>query len=162
VVGAMPMGAIRTLASLKHFAHCYLINSGKTHSALQSFAAAESSVYLGPLRLLAHEVYERMNKNDVECNLLTGEDRKESSHVTKWACTIEMAPLNKKFDVAVIDEIQVIADRDRGSAWTNALLGLQASKIHICGEESAVDLVQDLCNMTGDKLTVQPFFKILG
>jgi ATP-dependent RNA helicase SUPV3L1/SUV3 len=129
---------------------------------LQSFAEAESSVYLGPLRLLAHEVYERMNKNDIECNLLTGEDSKESSHVTKWACTIEMAPLNRKFDVAVIDEIQVIADRDRGSAWTNALLGLQAKTIHICGEESAVDLVQDLCNMTGDELTVKNCFILIN
>ena len=105
--------------------------------------------------MLAHEVYERMNKNDIECNLLTGEDRKESSHVNKWACTIEMAPIYKMFDVAVIDEIQVIADRDRGFAWTNALLGLQARVIHVCGEESAIDLVQDLCNLTGDELTVQ-------
>ena len=95
-----------------------------------------------------------MNGNNIECNLLTGEDRKESSHVNKWACTIEMAPLSKKFDVAVIDEIQVISDRDRGFAWTNSLLGLQADKIHVCGEESAVDLVQELCHLTGDKLTV--------
>ena len=127
---------------------------GKTHSALQSFVEADSAVYCGPLRLLAHEIYERMNKNNVECNLLTGEDRKESSHVNKWACTIEMTPLNRSFDVAVLDEIQVISDRDRGFAWTNALLGIQAMKVHVCGEDSAVELVQELCKMTGDDLTV--------
>lgn len=35
-----------------------------------------------------------------------------------------MADLNGTFDVAVIDEIQLIEEAERGYAWTNALLGL--------------------------------------
>ena len=35
-----------------------------------------------------------------------------------------MANLEKEYDVAVIDEIQLLADSERGWAWTRALLGL--------------------------------------
>jgi ATP-dependent RNA helicase SUPV3L1/SUV3 len=35
-----------------------------------------------------------------------------------------MTDLQSPFDVAVIDEIQLIEDPERGYAWTNALLGL--------------------------------------
>ena len=35
-------------------------NSGKTYSALQSFLKAHSGIYCGPLRLLAHEVFEKV------------------------------------------------------------------------------------------------------
>ena len=98
-------------------------NSGKTHRALERFAQSETGIYCGPLRLLAHEIYERMNAKGIDCNLLTGEERKESSNVDKWSATVEMASISKPFDVAVIDEIQMISDRDRGWAWTNAVLG---------------------------------------
>ena len=39
-------------------------------------------------------------------------------------------------DLCVIDEIQMIADPLRGSVWTNAVLGVLAHEIHLCGEES--------------------------
>jgi len=39
----------------------YLPDSGKTHEALERLRRAKSGVYCGPLRLLAWEVYERMN-----------------------------------------------------------------------------------------------------
>ena len=39
------------------------------------------------------------------------------------SCTVEMVPVNTLVDVAVIDEIQMIGDEDRGWAWTQALLG---------------------------------------
>ena len=57
----------------KFILHIGPTNSGKTHSALQALAAAPSGVYCGPLRLLANEVYERMNANGVQCQLLTGQ-----------------------------------------------------------------------------------------
>jgi hypothetical protein len=36
-------------------------NSGKTYEALQRFKTSKSGVYCGPLRLLAAEVFRRMN-----------------------------------------------------------------------------------------------------
>lgn len=133
-------------------------NSGKTHAALKAFSESQAAVYLGPLRLLAQEVYERMNKAGTACNLLTGEERKESDGVSRWSCTVEMAPLNRPLEVAVIDEIQMIADRDRGWAWTFALLGLQAKEIHVCGEPSAVDLVKNIAKITGDSVEVSQYY----
>lgn len=48
--------------------------------------------------------------------------------------------VNKEYDVAVIDEIQMIADPARGHAWTRALLGLRAREIHVCGGLEALDV----------------------
>ena len=74
-------------------------------------------MYCGPLRLLALEIYEQLNKQGVCCDLTTGQEKRAvpgSSHIS---CTIEMVSATREYDVAVIDEIQMIADRDRGHAW---------------------------------------------
>lgn len=57
-------------------------------------------------------------------------------------------------EVAIIDEIQMIADRGRGWAWTRAILGLQADEIHLCGEAGAINLIEEICNTTGEELEV--------
>ena len=109
-------------------------NSGKTHHALNVLQSSTTGVYAGPLRLLAHEVYERLNSIGIACNLLTGEERRENSRVGRWSATVEMTPLGFDFDVAVIDECQMLADAQRGWAWTQALLGVCANEVHVCGE----------------------------
>ncbi|KAJ1962609.1 RNA helicase, partial [Dispira parvispora] len=101
-------------------------NSGKTHQALQKLERARRGIYCGPLRLLAHEIYTRMNTQGIGCNLLTGEDRRTADHdVPLLSATVEMADFNTEYDVAVLDEIQMIGDTHRGFAWTDALFGLQ-------------------------------------
>ena len=50
-------------------------NSGKTYRALKCLEESESGIYAGPLRLLAHEIYERFNAKGISCNLVTGEER---------------------------------------------------------------------------------------
>lgn len=130
-------------------------NSGKTYQALKAFKEAKRSIYLSPLRLLAHEIYEKMNSEGIPCNMVTGEERKETMGVNKIAATVEMAPLGDDIiDVAVIDEIQMLNDPQRGWAWTNAFLGIAAMEIHLCGEPAVLPLIKRLCNDMGDDLTV--------
>ncbi|ORZ26832.1 P-loop containing nucleoside triphosphate hydrolase protein [Catenaria anguillulae PL171] len=135
-------------------------NSGKTHGALAELAAAPSGVYCGPLRLLAHEIHDRFTTRGIPCSLVTGEERREDPQATITACTVEMADLGREYDVAVIDEIQVIGDAQRGWAWTQALLGLRAKRIYVCGEESAVPLVKRLLEGTGDEVIVKRFERL--
>jgi ATP-dependent RNA helicase SUPV3L1/SUV3 len=112
-------------------------NSGKTYEALQRLRQADAEggggLYCGPLRLLALEVYESLNKQGAYTNLLTGQEKKEVDFATHVSCTVEMVKIDKAYDVAVIDEIQMIANNERGWAWTRALLGLRAKEIHVCG-----------------------------
>jgi ATP-dependent RNA helicase SUPV3L1/SUV3 len=137
-------------------------NSGKTYHALKRLEEVESGIYLGPLRLLAHEVYTRLNAKGKACALITGEEQRmpEGDRATMFSCTVEMAPLNTKFDVAVIDEIQMINHRDRGWAWTQAFLGLQAKEIHLCGEARTVPLMRELCALVGDKVHVHEYERL--
>ncbi|KAJ4301448.1 RNA helicase [Kalmusia sp. IMI 367209] len=136
-------------------------NSGKTYHALKRLEEAERGIYLGPLRLLAHEVYTRLNAKGKACALVTGEEQRvPEGEVNMWSCTVEMAPLNTPLDVAVIDEIQMINHTDRGWAWTSAFLGLQAREIHLCGEARTVPLIRELCALVGDKVEVHEYERL--
>ena len=52
--------------------HFYLYHSaGKTHHALLQLMKSKSGVYCGPLRMLAAEVYEKLNKEGVPTDLVS-------------------------------------------------------------------------------------------
>lgn len=188
----------------KFIMHVGPTNSGKTHNALRALAAAKTGLYAGPLRLLAHEIWERLNlgriipkgvdENEIrkeelddgegtgldvgdtkalikqglgkyrwrrECNLRTGEEHKVVSPSAPFiSCTVEMIQSNALYDVAVVDEIQLISDPQRGLAWTNAVLGLNAYEIHLCGEATAVPVVKALLESTGDTLEIHEYQRL--
>uniref|UniRef100_A0A8C9L2G1 ATP-dependent RNA helicase SUPV3L1, mitochondrial n=1 Tax=Pavo cristatus TaxID=9049 RepID=A0A8C9L2G1_PAVCR len=144
--------------------HAGPTNSGKTYHAIQRFLSAKSGIYCGPLKLLAHEIFQKSNAANVPCDLVTGEERvyatedaRQASHI---ACTIEMCSTNTPYEVAVIDEIQMIRDPARGWAWTRALLGLCAEEIHVCGEGAAIDLVTELMYTTGEEVEVRNYKRL--
>ena len=136
-------------------------NSGKTYHALKRLEQAKSGIYAGPLRLLAHEVYTRLNSKGIGCHLLTGDEKiLKEGDIHMSSCTVEMAPLNTEMEVAVVDEIQMIGNRERGWAWTLAVLGLKAKELHLCGEERATSLIRELAAATGDKLQIHRYERL--
>ncbi|XVF16607.1 hypothetical protein REPUB_Repub10bG0046400 [Reevesia pubescens] len=132
--------------------HCGPTNSGKTYNALQRFMEAKKGIYCSPLRLLAMEVFDKVNAQGVYCSLHTGQEKKYVPFSNHVACTVEMVSTEELYDVAVIDEIQMMSDRYRGYAWTRALLGLKADEIHLCGDPTVLNIVRKICSDTGDEL----------
>ncbi|KAK0672226.1 hypothetical protein QBC41DRAFT_313961 [Cercophora samala] len=153
--------ATRMLQRTVHL-HVGPTNSGKTYNALKALEGAKTGIYAGPLRLLAHEIWSRFTAKGKPCALVTGEEVRIPEGVDRWfhSCTVEMSPLNKPVDVAVVDEIQMIASEDRGWAWTQAVLGIQAKELHLCGEDRVVELIQDLCARVGDKCIVHRYQRL--
>ena len=100
--------------------HAGPTNSGKTYEALERLKQADEDggIYCGPLRLLALEIYEKLNIDGISCSLSTGQELREIPGSDHVACTIEMCNTSKVWDVAVLDEIQMIKDTERGWAWT--------------------------------------------
>ncbi|KAJ7119018.1 P-loop containing nucleoside triphosphate hydrolase protein [Mycena epipterygia] len=164
-------------------------NSGKTHHALRALAAAKVGVYAGPLRLLAHEIWERLNLGQIvpagatdeqiaeaakfgsstdspfarPTNMITGEEQKivlPPNTNGLISCTVEMLHIHSQYDVAVIDEIQMISDRERGQGWLRAVMGLCAREVHLCGEETAVPLIEELLKATGDEIVVKRYDRL--
>jgi ATP-dependent RNA helicase SUPV3L1/SUV3 len=132
-------------------------NSGKTYAALKELEAATTGYYLAPLRLLALEGYENLKREGVHVSLITGEEEiidEESTHISS---TIEMMNGAVDVDVCVIDEIQMIADRDRGWAWANALIGAPAKKVILTGSSNALKAVEEICEYLGEELEVIHF-----
>ncbi|GAB7343217.1 hypothetical protein MBLNU457_1282t1 [Dothideomycetes sp. NU457] len=155
--------ATRTMDRSIHM-HVGPTNSGKTYHALKRLEAAGTGMYAGPLRLLAHEVYTRLNAAGKPCVLVTGEERRRpddgSDDSNMISCTVEMMPMNKTVDVAVIDEIQMIGSPERGWAWTQALLGVKAHELHLCGEARTVPLVREICASIGEKVIVHEYERL--
>ena len=116
-------------------------NSGKTYSSIERLKEAQCGVYAGPLRLLALEIYDKLTEADVPCSMLTGEEQYicENSFVT--AATVEMVSLRKEYDIAVIDEAQMISDPFRGHVWSRLIMGLKAHEIHLCMAPEAEQVI---------------------
>ena len=152
----MEFAEVRELA--RHFIlHIGPTNSGKTFQALERLRQAKNGTYLGTLRLLALEVYEQMHGAGVPCTMRTGQEciEEENSRVT--ASTIEMADFDENYDIAVIDEAQLVADTDRGHSWTKAILGLRAEEIHICMSPAAEQVVCHLIQLCDDTFEVRRY-----
>lgn len=137
-------------------------NSGKTYHALKRLEESGDGSYAGPLRLLAYEVYSRFNKKGMACDLITGDDvrRTEGIEARLSSHTVEMVDLSRQVDVAVIDEIQMIASEDRGWAWTRALLGTRARELHLCGETRVIPLIRELAASMGDTLHIHHYDRL--
>lgn len=137
-------------------------NSGKTYNALKRLEAASSGFYAGPLRLLAHEVYSRFKAKGLPCDLITGDDVRmdEAEEVKRYSSTVEMVSVRYPVEVAVIDEIQMLADESRGWAWTRAFLGTTAKEVHLCGETRVLPLIQELTASMGDNLKVHEYQRL--
>lgn len=119
-------------------------NTGKTHHALERMKEAASGLYLAPLRLLALEVYEKLNREGVACSLKTGEEERIVEGAAHISCTVEMFHEKDYFQVVVIDESQMIADKDRGFSWYKAITKANAAEVHIIGSRNSKGLLTDL------------------
>ena len=129
-------------------------NSGKTHDALERLKTASHGAYFGPLRLLALEVYDRLNGENIPCSMITGEETLEVAGACCQACTVEMLNEHEYFDVAVVDECQMVADPYRGHNWTRAVLGLRAEEIHLCMAPEAEDIIVQMIKRCGDTFKI--------
>lgn len=135
-------------------------NSGKTHQALKRLQTSSSGIYCGPLRLLAWEVAKRLNKANVPCDLITGQEREEVKDAKHKAVTVEMADVASSYACAIIDEIQMLASETRGSSFTRALLGLSANELHLCGDPASVPLIKNILKVTGDDVKVEYYERL--
>ncbi len=129
-------------------------NTGKTYQAIQRLMESGQGVYLAPLRLLALENYEWMNSEGSPCSLLTGEEEILVEGARLTSCTVEKLNLSKRYRVAVVDEAQLLADPQRGAAWTRAILGLDSPEIHVCGALNAKDQLMRMVEDCGDELVL--------
>ncbi|MBM4761920.1 DEAD/DEAH box helicase [Bacillus sp. B15-48] len=130
--------------NLRYVLHIGETNTGKTHRALQPMKAAKSGLYLAPLRLLALEVYDKLNDEGVLCSLKTGEEEKLVEGAHHIASTVEMFHEKDFYEVLVIDEAQMIADKDRGFSWFKAITKANAREVHIIGSRNIKNMLYSL------------------
>lgn len=136
-------------------------NSGKTHYALEKLSKAASGVYCGPLRLLSLEVYTRLNRDwETPCSLITGEERRLCPGARHVACTVEMVDPDASVEVTVIDEVQMIADDQRGWAWTQAIVGANADVVYLTGAPNARQALEGLGAILGVDIEFQEMARL--
>ena len=140
----------------RHFIlHIGGTNSGKTYTAMEKMRECGEGIYLAPLRLLAYEQFDRLNKDGYFCTLLTGEEKLEVPFSTFQSSTVEMLDLSIHYKIAVIDEAQMVDDKFRGGAWTRAILGIRANEIHICAAPEAEEVLKKMIVACSDTYEIQ-------
>lgn len=99
-------------------------NTGKTHLAIERMLGHDSGVIGLPLRLLAREVYGRIvaRVGADAVALVTGEEKIKPKNPRYWVSTVEAMPRDISPSFVAIDEVQMIADFERGHVFTDALL----------------------------------------
>lgn len=132
-------------------------NSGKTHRSIEAMAAAEHGIYLSPLRLMALENQERIEAMGVPCSLVTGEEEIIREGATHFCCTVEEFARfrHQHWDVVVVDEVQMMADSQRGWAWVDALVSAHTPQLMMTGPALIEPSLRTLCDLCEDKLVVQ-------
>jgi ATP-dependent RNA helicase SUPV3L1/SUV3 len=130
--------------NIQYVLHIGETNTGKTHQALESMKEAGSGLYLAPLRLLALEVYDKLNNEGTPCSLKTGEEEKVVQNAQHISCTVEMFHEKDFYEVIVIDEAQMITDKDRGFSWYKAITKANANEVHIIGSKNSKSMVLKL------------------
>jgi ATP-dependent RNA helicase SUPV3L1/SUV3 len=129
---------------VRYVLHIGETNTGKTHHALEKMKEAASGLYLAPLRLLALEVYDKLNAEGIPCSLKTGEEEKMVPNASHIACTVEMFHEKEFYEVVVIDEAQMITDKDRGFSWYKAITKANALELHIIGSRNSQNMLLEL------------------
>ena len=132
-------------------------NSGKTYQAMKSLEKADTGYYLAPLRLLALEGYENLKADGIDASLITGEEQLLNEDATHISSTIEMLNFEIDVDVCVIDEVQMIDDRDRGWAWANAIIGAPAKTIIMTGSPNVKEAIIALADYLNEPLEIIDF-----
>lgn len=130
--------------NIQYILHVGETNTGKTFQAIEHMKAARSGIYLAPLRLLAFEIYDKLNEEEVTCSLKTGEEEKLVPGAAHFSCTVEMFYEKDFYDVVVIDEAQMLADKDRGFAWYKAITKANAKEVHIICSFNAKTMILEL------------------
>lgn len=154
LVAAFPTWRHDGRADQKIILHVGPPNSGKTYEALQALKEAGSGWYLAPLRLLAFEIFDRLNQQGIFCNLLTGEEHIPIMDASITAATVEMFNPQQSGRCVIIDEAQMLADADRGWAWTRALMESQSADIHVIGPETVRSLIVQMATAAAIPLEI--------
>lgn len=99
-------------------------NTGKTHLAVERMLGHASGMIGLPLRLLAREIYDRIVKRRgaSAVALITGEEKIVPPRAHYFVCTVEAMPLERSVEFLAVDEIQLVADPERGHVFTQRLL----------------------------------------
>ncbi|MFE8694840.1 helicase-related protein [Cytobacillus sp. FJAT-53684] len=130
--------------NIRYTLHIGETNTGKTHHALERMKAANSGLYLAPLRLLALEVFDKLNAEGTPCSLKTGEEEKLVHEAAHISCTVEMFHEKDVYECIVIDEAQMLNDKDRGFSWYKAITKANANEVHIIASWNAKEMILQL------------------
>lgn len=122
-------------------------NTGKTHYAVERMLAHSSGVIGLPLRLLAREIYDRVvaQKGAAQVALITGEEKIIPPKARFYICTVEAMPIEKKFAFLAVDEVQLMANHERGHIFTDRVMYARGMEETLfMGAETARDVLATL------------------
>lgn len=138
-------------------------NTGKTHLALERMMGHASGMIGFPLRLLARENYDRVvqKKGPAAVALITGEERIHPPTARYFICTVESMPVTRLVEFLAVDEVQLIADGERGHIFTDRVLRARGmSETMLLGSDTVAPILRAL--IPGLEVVQRPRFSTLS
>jgi ATP-dependent RNA helicase SUPV3L1/SUV3 len=138
-------------------------NTGKTHLAVERMLGHASGMIGLPLRLLAREIYDRVVKarGPRAVALITGEEKIIPPRAHYFVCTVEAMPLTRQVEFLAVDEVQLVADPERGHVFTDRLLHARGTfETMFLGAATLAPLIRRL--LPGVEIVERERFSTLG
>jgi hypothetical protein len=123
---------------------CAPTNSGKTYQGTQiikqALRASEDGhcQMLFPLRVLALQIQQDMEKDGVPCSMITGEEQDIREHSRLDAMTVEIFDTDKDYETVFLDEGQLSFSNDRSSGYLRVLCGAKCKHLVVACAPSAI------------------------
>ncbi len=92
------------------------------------------------------------------CSLVTGEEEIIRPGATHFCCTVEEFARfrRQQWEVVVVDEVQMLADPQRGWAWVDALVSAHTKRLLMTGPALIEPSLRTLCELCEDRLEIKP------
>lgn len=123
---------------------CAPTNSGKTYqgmqivkSALRASEKAECQM-LFPLRVLALQIQEDFNQENIPCSLLTGEEKDIQPNSQITASTVEVFNESSELDTVFLDEGQLAFSDNRSPGYLKVICSAQCKHLVIACAPTAL------------------------
>jgi ATP-dependent RNA helicase SUPV3L1/SUV3 len=136
-------------------------SSGYEENTFDILRKTASGIYCSASTSKVRQYYVNFTKHGIPASYTTDSRRLKKPDTRIHCSTIEHVDTDLCIDTAVIDDAHLMADSQRGWAWTRAILGINAKEIHICGDDRIATLVDQMCRDTHDEVSYHNYINTM-
>eukprot|EP01060_Flectonema_neradi_P026589 TRINITY_DN356_c0_g1_i2.p1 TRINITY_DN356_c0_g1~~TRINITY_DN356_c0_g1_i2.p1 ORF type:complete len:645 (+),score=75.75 TRINITY_DN356_c0_g1_i2:98-2032(+) len=126
-------------------------HSNRAGSSLYRFAHVPSAAYCSNDPMQVEQVFRVMTLRGIPCNLRTPTKTKMMPGAKHVCCTLGELDLSTSYNVVIIEDGDMAADKVSGWKWTYPILGAACSELHILGDIQGEPIARNISQACSEK-----------